>query len=347
MKRALSLADIGPAFDVIAGPVNNALTAAGLEVATASLLTERSDFMTLQTPGQVSANGSCRLVQALDGWIAINLARVEDHDLLPAWLEVEAAPDPQGQAFADMIRRRPAAHWVAQGSLLGLAVPSLDEAGLTRALICTRLSPTQAPQRSPRVVDLSSLWAGPLCSHILHRLGAQVTKVESLSRPDGGRTGSPAFFDRLNHGKAQSSLDFKSHKDIARLRSLILNANVVIEASRPRALRSLGLDAETLLPLKPGQVWVAITAHGREGEAGDRIGYGDDAAVAGGLVGRDAAGAPQFLGDAIADPLTGIHAAGAVIEALKNGGGVLLDIALAGVSAMTARLARGQAMRLA
>jgi len=347
MTRSLSLADIGPAFDVIAGPVNNALTAAGLDVATASLLTERSDFMTLQTPAKVSANGSCRLVQALDGWIAINLPRVEDLDLLPAWLEVEAAPDPQGQTFADMIRRRPAVHWVAQGSLLGLAVTHLDEAGRTPALVRTVLSSAQAPQRSPRVVDLSSLWAGPLCSHILHRLGAQVTKVESLSRPDGGRTGSPAFFERLNHGKAQISLDFKSHKGIARLRGLILDADVVIEASRPRALRNLGLDAETLLPLRPGQVWVAITAHGREGEAGDRIGYGDDAAIAGGLVGQDAAGAPQFLGDAIADPLTGIHAAGAVIEALKNGGGVLLDIALAGVSAMTARLARGQGTRLA
>ncbi len=79
---------------------------------------------------------------------------------------------------------------------------------------------------------------------------------------------------------------------------LLPTADVVIEASRPRALRQRGVVAEDF----PG-VWISITAYGRDQP--DRIGYGDDTAVAGGLVGPG----PSFLSDAVADPLTGAHAA--------------------------------------
>jgi crotonobetainyl-CoA:carnitine CoA-transferase CaiB-like acyl-CoA transferase len=123
---------------------------------------------------------------------------------------------------------------------------------------------------------------------------------------------------------------------VARLRGLLQAADVVIEGSRPRALRQWGVDAKALLADGDGpRVWVSITGYGREGPAGERVAFGDDAAAAGGLLGRDAAG-PCFLADAVADPLTGIAAASAVTTALAEGGSWLLDAALAKVAASVA-----------
>jgi len=187
------------------------------------------------------------------------------------------------------------------------------------------------------VVDLSSLWAGPLCSHLLGLGGARVVKVESTRRPDGGRRDETGFFDLLNHGKASVALDLPSTYGLARLRALLAAGDVVIEGSRPRALRGWGIEPETYLVMDDGpRVWVSITGYGRTGPAADRVGFGDDAAAAGGLVVRDDDG-PCFLADAVADPLTGIAATRAVGEALAEGGTWLLDAALAGVAASVAR----------
>src|SRR5699024_6715879 len=81
------------------------------------------------------------------------------------------------------------------------------------------------------------------------------------------------------------------------------------------------------------KIWVRITGHGTKDRAGHRVAFGDDAAVAGGLVGRNRNGAPVFMGDAIADPLTGVTAAGEVIASIDRGGGQSIDISMSGVVA--------------
>jgi crotonobetainyl-CoA:carnitine CoA-transferase CaiB-like acyl-CoA transferase len=124
------------------------------------------------------------------------------------------------------------------------------------------------------------------------------------------------------------------------LAALLRAADVVVEASRPRALAQLGLSPTDLGADGPA-VWVSITAHGRRGELADRVGFGDDAAAAGGLVAWTADG-PVFAGDAIADPLTGVAAAAAVSDALGDaterpgGRRWLVDVALAEVAAWVA-----------
>jgi hypothetical protein len=178
-----------------------------------------------------------------------------------------------------------------------------------------------------RVVDLSSLWAGPLCGQLLAAAGCEVIKVESLSRPDGARLGSPEFFDLLNGQKRSVTLNFANHEDLRALINLLASADVVIEASRPRALEQLGIDRQTLLATTGISVWLQITGHGASGIDANRIGFGDDAAVAGGLVSWDG-NQPVFCADAIADPATGLVAASAVIEALGAGGKWLLDASL-------------------
>lgn len=300
------------------------------------LLAERAPFTGFRRNGPVSPGGSCRLLATADGTIAVNLAREDDWALLPAWLEAEVATD--WVSVATCVRDRPSAALLAQARLLGLAVAASPEAALPPWLSFAPSSPAGASAaspsvRAPRVVDLSSLWAGPLCGHLLHRLGAEVVKVESLQRPDGARRGSPKFFDLLNAGKRSVALDLASEAGRARLRALLAAADIVIEASRPRALRQMGIEAEALVQQRPSLIWLSLTGYGRESEWENAIAYGDDAAVAGGLsaVLQQAHGEAMFGGDAIADPLTGLHAALVAWARWQQGRGGVHALSLAGL----------------
>jgi crotonobetainyl-CoA:carnitine CoA-transferase CaiB-like acyl-CoA transferase len=183
------------------------------------------------------------------------------------------------------------------------------------------------------VIDLSALWAGPLCGDLLAGAGATVVKVESTQRPDGARRGTREFFDLLNGQKRSVALDLQSRQGVRVLRALVNAADIVIEASRPRALAQFGLDAGDIVAGNDGpQIWVSITGYGRNGAGANRVAFGDDAAAAGGLV-TWTDERPLFCGDAVADPLTGLTAAGACINRLRTGGRWLLDVAMAPVSA--------------
>jgi hypothetical protein len=296
-------------------------------------LTDRSGDMALGEAGRISPNGSCRLVATADGWIAVNLARADDLDLIPAWLGEAAADDAWG-AVQSAARSRPWRELVEAACELGLPVAGVGEvAGETMEPPVLALGrAANRPRELRRVVDLSSLWAGPLCGAVLAACGAAVTKVESLRRPDPSRTATPAFFRRLNGAKSELGLDFAAAGDQARLRNMMLEADVVITSARPRAFAQLGLAPEALFAERPDLVWVAISGYGWSGAAADRVAFGDDAAAAGGLVVRTSEG-PRFLGDALGDPLAGVAAAAGALQALRGGGGLIVDAALARTAA--------------
>jgi crotonobetainyl-CoA:carnitine CoA-transferase CaiB-like acyl-CoA transferase len=157
-------------------------------------------------------------------------------------------------------------------------------------------------------------------------------KVESTGRPDGARVGDAMMFHRLHSGHDLVSLDFESSTDLAALNRIIDSADVVLESSRPRALRQLGISAENFVALRPGRTWVSITGYGRSEESYNLVAFGDDAAVAAGLVAYDD-GRPVFCADAIADPLTGLYATIAALGSMSNGGGHLVDVTLRGSAA--------------
>jgi crotonobetainyl-CoA:carnitine CoA-transferase CaiB-like acyl-CoA transferase len=167
---------------------------------------------------------------------------------------------------------------------------------------------------------------------LLGLAGARIVKVESTGRPDGARFGPAVFFDLLHAGHESVALDFTVTKGRADLVRLVEAADVVIEASRPRALRQLGIDAGALLRHGRPRVWLSITGYGRTGDAAQRVAFGDDGAVAGGLVVWDDRG-PCFCADAVADPLTGLVAASAALGAIAAGGRWLLDVSLQRVAA--------------
>jgi crotonobetainyl-CoA:carnitine CoA-transferase CaiB-like acyl-CoA transferase len=199
-----------------------------------------------------------------------------------------------------------------------------------------------ARRHTPRVIDLSALWAGPLAAHLLWLAGADVVKVESRTRPDAMRAGNNTFYALLNQGKASVVLDFSDANDRQALLSLIAAADIVIEAARPRALAQLGINAAQIVRRTPGLVWLTITGHGAVGEAANWVGFGDDCGVSGGLSAalRAASGRSGFVGDAIADPLTGMLAALVAWEAWTSRQGGRFGLAMSRVVARSLCLAR-------
>ncbi|RMD83280.1 MAG: CoA transferase [Candidatus Dadabacteria bacterium] len=341
----------------------------GPEVDGPALLGERAAIFGYRRRGRISPSGSCRLLRAADGWLAVNLPRPDDLALLPAWLEGNVAGDPW-KAIESALAGRRALDLARRARMLGLAVSCLGECGcpadarlpsarapqLVRPRICVEATGPRASERErgerrrwcergqgrpPLVVDLSALWAGPLCAHLLGLAGARVIKVESIGRPDGARMGPKRFYDLLNAGKQSVALDFSLARERSILARLLAAADIVVEASRPRALAQLGADARLLVASRPGIVWVSITGYGRSGAAAMWCAFGDDAAVAGGLVGETEQG-PVFCADAIADPLTGIVAASAALLAWRSGRAVLLDVSMAAVAAHARRIGSGR-----
>ncbi|MBV8929100.1 MAG: CoA transferase [Mycobacteriaceae bacterium] len=301
-----------------------------IRVVAEEILTGRAALLGLGAPGTVSAGGSSRLLAAADHWWALTLSRPDDVDAVPALLELpDASTDPWPLLVAASPNRS-AAELVARARLLGLPAALLGEAAATTPNILSDTDTAMTSIPGLLVVDLSSMWAGPLCGRLLAAAGATVVKVESPRRPDGARAGNRGFFDWMNSGKLSYAVDF----DAPELAELIRSADVVIEGSRPAALARRGLDPGHM-PKRPGRVWLRLSGYGTTQP--DRVAFGDDAAVAGGLV-RYHNGHPLFCGDAIADPLTGLEATRGVLDALARGGGVVVEVAMAAVAATYAAL---------
>lgn len=283
-------------------------------------LLERDAPGGLERPGLASANRHCRLLRARDGWVALNLARADDQELVPVLTGGEGESWPELAKLASGIL---AEEFRDRAAELQIPVAALGESSRQG------LHPNGQITVPGKVIDLSALWAGPLCAGLLSRAGAQVTRIESVGRPDPTGLGSPQLDARINAGKERVALDLRTEAGRAQLHSLLASADVVVTSARPAALARLSLDPERFTHL----TWVAITAHGFTGPGASRVGFGDDCAVAGGLV--DWAGEePRFLGDALADPLTGLEAARAVLAGQRG----LIDMAMARVSAAYAGL---------
>ena len=282
---------------------------------------------------------------ARDGWLAVSLSRPEDVAALPAWSGRDVTGDDPWSLVYEVAAAKPTAALDEQAALLSLPFAAVGSVGPpahcafdlpVRALRNGKDSRVAGPLGETTVLDLSSLWAGPLCAQLLAEAGARVVKVESTGRPDGARRGPARFFDLLNGAKQSVALDLASAAGRRDLGRLIAAADVVIESARPRALEQMGIDSSDVLGGPHGPlVWASITSHGRDPGHRQRVGFGDVAAAAGGLVAGDAQG-PCFLADAVADPLTGLVTAAAILEALGTGGRWLIDAAMAPLAAAVA-----------
>jgi CoA-transferase family III len=316
-----------------------------------ALLTGRAAARGGARGGSTSVGGRSRILRAADGWIAVTLSRPSDLELLPAFSSGAIPPaDLTGQAdpgvpdrlwdrLEAFTRGRPTRALASAGQVVGLAVARVGASrGPVMPWSIRRLgAPVPSPPRRWRVVDFSAMWAGPLCAHLLGRCGAEVVKVEDAGRPDATRLGDPWLFERFHRGHEQIVLDFGSSADRGVLGELVASADVVLEASRPRALGHLGLDPGQFLGSRPGRTWISITGYGRSDSCSNWVAFGDDAAAAGGLVARTDPRGPAFCADAIADPVSGLCAATGAMASIATGGGHLVECSMRGASAFVNR----------
>lgn len=182
-----------------------------------------------------------------------------------------------------------------------------------------------------RVLDLTRIIAGPNAGRVLAGYGADVTMVRSPLLP----TIRGLDLD-LNFGKALRFLDLRTDAGCAAFLDLVRDADIVLQSYRPGALAGLGLGAADLAAVNPQLVHVSISAYGAEGPWGGRRGFDSLVQMAVGIAheGMHAAGAarPLPLPAQVLDHGAGWLAAAAAVEALRRGGGLAVDVSLAGVA---------------
>ena len=294
-----------------------------------ALLGERaalSDDACEPKPGQTLRRAGLML-KAMDGWVAANLPRDGDLMMIPALTDGDVA-EGDIAGLSRWMKSRLTAPVLERAHLLGLAMTEVPKP--TRGPIfpgapwrTSSLLPQQPrPFSETTVLDLSGLWAGPLAASLLGEAGTSVVRLDSESRPAPAPPPDEKFDRLLNGQKEHLRIDFN---DRERLHRIVAQADVVITSSRPRAIEKLGLRP------RDGQLWVRITAHGNQGAAAERVGFGDDAAASAGAVYWHE-GKPNFCGDALADPITGLLASIASIGLLAAGLSGQIDISLAGAA---------------
>lgn len=181
----------------------------------------------------------------------------------------------------------------------------------------------QLPLEGIRVLDLTRVLAGPLCTMMLGDLGANVIKVERPGVGDDTRGWGPPFDERgesayflsINRNKLSLAADLADAADRAFVASLIAEADVVVDNFRRGTLERHGLAPERLLAAHPHLVWCTITGFGPDE---DRPGYDFVVQAERGwmAITGDVAGPPMKVGVALADVVAGKDAAIAILAAL-------------------------------
>ena len=204
---------------------------------------------------------------------------------------------------------------------------------------------SEYPYHGLRVLDLTSFWAGPLCTHVLAMLGAEVLHIESTARPDGTRLlaglrfSEPNWWERsgifagLNTNKKGVTLDLSTDRGRELLRRLIATCDVIVENNTPRVLDQLGLDVDAVRAIRPDVVLVRMPGFGLDGP------WRDNPAFA--FVIEDASGLTWMTGYPDESPISpycvgdsnaGTHALCALLLALEHrhrtGEGVVVDASM-------------------
>ena len=182
------------------------------------------------------------------------------------------------------------------------------------------------PCKGFRVLDLSRLYPGPMCTLVLARLGAEVVKVEDPAGGDYLRyapplvDGTSALFHALNRGKKGITLDLKDPAGRDALLALAADADAVVESNRPGVMDRLGLGFDALCARNPRIVLCSLTGYGQTGPLAQDAAHDINLlAMTGALFGTGPrGGAPVVPSVQIADVATGLYAAMALCAAIPE-----------------------------
>jgi len=192
-----------------------------------------------------------------------------------------------------------------------------------------------------RVLDAARVLAGPFCGQLLADLGADVIKLERPGTGDDTRGWGPpylgelsAYFLSCNRGKRSITLEIGNAAGKAIFHRLLATSDVLIENFRSDSAEKLGLTPEKLLTQNPRLIVCSISGFGRTGPLRDAPGYDFAIQAMSGLMSitGPADGPPSKVGVAVADVLTGLYAATAILACLRardrSGHGYVIDLAL-------------------
>ena len=194
--------------------------------------------------------------------------------------------------------------------------------------------PAAAALADLRVIDMSTVLAGPNCARYLADFGAEVIKVE---RPGGDslrsmawrdpRDGAGLWWKLVNRNKRTIALDVKDDEDREVLLGLVDDAHVVVENSRPGTMERLGLGPDVLLARNPSLVMTRVSGFGQDGPYASRPGFATIAEAMSGLaaLSGEPDGQPLLPPIALTDEVTGLAAAFATMVALHSGVGQVVD----------------------
>ena len=197
------------------------------------------------------------------------------------------------------------------------------------------------PLEGLRVIDVSTILAGPLCCQLLGDYGADVIKVEHPVSGDSMRghgwqkDGIPLWWKEISRNKRVIGLDLGTPGGAEVLRRLAATADVLVENFRPGTLEKWGLGPDALLERNPGLVLVRLTGFGQDGPYARRPGFGTLAEAMSGFahLTGDSGGPPTLPAFGLADSICGIAASSAVMMALfhrdtHGAGGQVIDISI-------------------
>lgn len=179
------------------------------------------------------------------------------------------------------------------------------------------------PLEGVRVLDFSTTFSGPYCTMHLADLGADVVKIEApggdITRGLGinRESGMASVYIAANAAKASVELDLKDPDDRAYLELLIAEADAVVHNMRPQAADRIGIGVDSVMALNPTVVHLAITGYGTDGPYAGRPAYDDTIQAMSGLAWLQGLHTePTYVATAIADKVTGLSAAMALIAGL-------------------------------
>ncbi|MGG7466391.1 CaiB/BaiF CoA transferase family protein [Plantibacter sp. YIM 135347] len=196
------------------------------------------------------------------------------------------------------------------------------------------------PLAGVRVLDISTLFAGPLAATFLGDYGADIVKVEHPTKPDASRGHGPSkngvnlWWKTLGRNKRTATLNLGEPEGAELLLRLVRDADVLIENFRPGTLERWGLGPEQLLEANPALVIARVTAFGQVGPYSGRPGFGSLAEAMSGfaaLTGQPD-GPPTLPPFGLADGIAALSTAFAVMVALRSasdtGCGQVVDLAI-------------------
>ena len=196
------------------------------------------------------------------------------------------------------------------------------------------------PLEGVKVLDMTTVMAGPYCTMVLGDMGADVVKVESFPDGDGSRRFEPKIngesycFAVLNRNKKSIALNMKDPQGVAIFMKLAAKADIITENFRPGVTRKLGVDYDAIAKINPGVIYASMSGFGQTGPYGKKGGYDIVAQGMSGIMMMTGypGGRPAKVGIAMNDISSGVTALygilGAYIGKLRSGKGQYLETSL-------------------